>query len=58
MGNQMSGNFGVGAAGVSGFMGETAKKSLEKARASGKLPSQKSSEDQGDKKVRSQKKKE
>lgn len=38
MGNQMSGNFGAAAAGVSGFMGETAKKSLEKARASGKLP--------------------
>ena len=38
MGSQMGGNFGVGAAGVSGFMGQAAKKSLEKARASGKLP--------------------
>ena len=56
MGNQMSGNFGVAAAGVSGFMNKTAKDSLQKARDSGKFPSQKPQEDQGEKKVRSQKK--
>ena len=56
MGNQLSGNFGVAATGVSGFMGKTAKDSMEKARASGKFPSQKPTENQGEKKVRSQKK--
>ena len=59
MGNQMSGNFGVAAAGASGFMSQTAKKSMAKARDMGKL--KKNSKDDGEQsteKARTQKNKE